>query len=522
MTKSTKQLCGFPLGTILIASSVLVLSCAGVGDEEEVSGEAQSPLILNVHNGADDVWTSTDRVNITYCIRPAYNSLGFADKYLRAVHEMYQATQAWERTAYVKFVHKSEYDATCSADSPVFFYVVRDGGRGDDETASAESFPPSSYYATHLAQMLWIGFGYDTLDRKVDKRTTQGAFFHELGHILGFRHEHIRPQASQPPYNYTPCLEPGSDPWRTITGYTKYDPNSVMSYGPPCGPLKDYALDATDKGAAFVVYPAPRRCEVWLGSTKLGQTTMAAPTSAADGEDKCKTYATSTFQKSGKLFATVERRSDHYRAIMLSSNSKPCSLTDSILLFTPGQGFRRPAEKLTYEALLGAVAFNPPDPWSDGKLAVTYGTEGAQRIAYLYDKTSGFMTNALSKNVSFCANDDSTTWGVVRAENGYQPFVAYTPQGDPLAGQLLPLVYGSYSLSIDGMGGDDWFAGGDGSDIFTDLTGNNGAFGYGGNDTFKLCNYDYVDCGSGSGDKVSTCKSDTTGTIVNCETRSTF
>jgi Ca2+-binding RTX toxin-like protein len=130
------------------------------------------------------------------------------------------------------------------------------------------------------------------------------------------------------------------------------------------------------------------------------------------------------------------------------------------------------------------------------------------------------MKNGLSKNVSFCGNDDSTIWEIVRGSN--IPFYAYTPQDGSVQGVLQPLSYGSYSLSIDGMGGDDQFYGGDGNDVFTDLTGNNSAYGYGGNDTLRLCNYDVIDCGSGSGDKAYTCKSDTSGTITGCETRSTF
>jgi hypothetical protein len=50
-----------------------------------------------------------------------------------------------------------------------------------------------------------------------------------------------------------------------------------MHYGVGgCGPLKDYALTATDKAAAHQVYRSPARCEVWLGSTQLGQTIPAS------------------------------------------------------------------------------------------------------------------------------------------------------------------------------------------------------------------------------------------------------
>jgi hypothetical protein len=163
---------------------------------------------------------------------------------------------------------------------------------------------------------------YDTLDRSVDQRTSRGTFAHELGHILGFRHEHIRPEALQPPFSYDCFDEPvseGYDPWRTIPGATQYDPESVLHYGTGrCGPLRDFALTDTDRAAAHLVYESPTRCEVWAGSTQLALTEIAAPTSAIDGESSCATFA-SAQQRDGLSHATVERHPDHFRAIMLES-----------------------------------------------------------------------------------------------------------------------------------------------------------------------------------------------------------
>jgi len=48
--------------------------------------------------------------------------------------------------------------------------------------------------------------------------TSQGVFRHELGHVLGLRHEHIRAPG-------TFCTEDSS--WR---GVTAYDSASVMHY----------------------------------------------------------------------------------------------------------------------------------------------------------------------------------------------------------------------------------------------------------------------------------------------------
>jgi hypothetical protein len=75
-----------------------------------------------------------------------------------------------------------------------------------------------------------------------------GVLRHELGHVLGFRHEHIRSQA------------PPSCPDETLNDtldLTQYDPQSVMHYF--CGGVgsKELAITETDRIGAQVVYGPP-------------------------------------------------------------------------------------------------------------------------------------------------------------------------------------------------------------------------------------------------------------------------
>jgi hypothetical protein len=62
-----------------------------------------------------------------------------------------------------------------------------------------------------------------------------GVLRHELGHVLGFRHEHIRSEA--------PAVCPGEPTFDTIN-LTRYDPRSVMHYF--CGDVGDKELKITD------------------------------------------------------------------------------------------------------------------------------------------------------------------------------------------------------------------------------------------------------------------------------------
>jgi hypothetical protein len=303
-----------------VTTILAVMGCTGESGEQNASlspGRSESALILNLYEGADDVWTPSERVDITYCV-----STRFGEHHARAVQEMSEAARGWEDAAYVQFIYQSEYDSDCAyPDAPVMFTVeLIFLGTGE---AGAESFPPSY---VHSGQFHWLGIAlpaYDSLDRSLDLRTSLGAFTHELGHILGFRHEHIRPEATQPPFSYDCFDEPvseGNDAWRAIPEVAQYDPNSAMHYGTGrCGPLKDFALTDTDRAAAHVVYPSPARCEVWAGPIQLAVTDIPPPTSAGDGESRCEAFAINDQQRDGLTYARVERQPDHFRAILLES-----------------------------------------------------------------------------------------------------------------------------------------------------------------------------------------------------------
>ena len=76
-----------------------------------------------------------------------------------------------------------------------------------------------------------------------------GGLRHELGHVLGFRHEHIRSGA--------PPACPQEDTFDTVD-LTQYDPQSVMHYF--CGGVgsPDLAITEVDRKGAQRVYGLPR------------------------------------------------------------------------------------------------------------------------------------------------------------------------------------------------------------------------------------------------------------------------
>lgn len=183
---------------------------------------------------------------LRYCVLRA--SFPTADAYERAVEGMRQATQAWQDTCGVEFAHAAQHDVhddvAASPDSiaPDLLFTVRFIDAGGEFIAAAffPTYPPArrrvlidpSYYADNLT--------FDPV----------GVLRHELGHVLGFRHEHIRSGA--PALCPDEAAEAG-----TIIDLTAYDPKSVMHYF--CGGVgsRELAITELDRAGAQRVYGPP-------------------------------------------------------------------------------------------------------------------------------------------------------------------------------------------------------------------------------------------------------------------------
>lgn len=193
-------------------------------------GTHQDKLIVNRVNGADDKWSSSVAMNITYCISQS----SFGSRYSAVVSAMSSATGAWESAARVNFVHASQYDGSCNKNSPTVFNVRQVcTGR-----YLARAFFPSNNRAGREILIDCTSFG------NIKPWSLTGVLRHETGHTLGFRHEHTRPESGT-------CFENTS--WRALTAY---DSSSVMHY-PQCNGTQngDLVLTNLDKAGAGALYP---------------------------------------------------------------------------------------------------------------------------------------------------------------------------------------------------------------------------------------------------------------------------
>jgi hypothetical protein len=197
-------------------------------------GEVQKGIVNRV-NGVDDVWTSTNKLQLTYCVANEFGA-----NQTRAINEMAAATSAWQSVASVRFVYDPTQNASCNSGNMNIKIPVRPWSSG----GACAFFPSGGGCVTRTLVMDFNDFDTDPFwATNAPNLRTVGVFRHELGHVLGLRHEHTRPESGT-------CFEDSS--WRALT---PYDQASVMHY-PYCNGLltSDQSVTVLDGLSAISLY----------------------------------------------------------------------------------------------------------------------------------------------------------------------------------------------------------------------------------------------------------------------------
>lgn len=181
-------------------------------------------LIVAVVQGRDDKWSAAERKKVTYCVSDRFGARKAA-----VVASLASAMAAWENVADILYTHDASQDTKCDPKNSHITFDVRPTSR---QSYLARSFFPSSARAQRNILIDSTAFSVKA------PLTLTGILRHELGHTLGFRHEHTRPQAG------TKCYEDSE--WRALT---TYDSASVMHY-PQCNGTGDWGLTLTPKDIA--------------------------------------------------------------------------------------------------------------------------------------------------------------------------------------------------------------------------------------------------------------------------------
>ncbi len=184
-------------------------------------------LVVNTVGGFDDVWSGSQVGNLTYCVSDDFGSLKST-----IVAAMDGGAALWEgASGAVDFIYDSSQDSNCTTSNDAVLFPV-------------EPIETSEY----IARAFFPSSPDSEMNVLVDDSITSSGWppanimGHELGHTLGFRHEHTRPESGA-------CFEDNN--WRPLT---PYDSDSIMHY-PQCnGTSSDLGFSALDGQGVAALY----------------------------------------------------------------------------------------------------------------------------------------------------------------------------------------------------------------------------------------------------------------------------
>ena len=196
-----------------------------VGPETQNDG-----LIVNTVGGADDKWSNAQVGNLTYCV-----SNKFGTRKADIVNAMNGGAALWEgASARINFVYVPAQDASCTTRNNAVLFSVEPVQTS--QYIARAFFPSTSKRSRNVLvdDSIWTSGSW----------TPANILGHELGHTLGFRHEHTRPEAGT-------CFEDNN--WRPLT---PYDSKSIMHY-PQCnGGSSDLEFQPSDAAGVRALYGA--------------------------------------------------------------------------------------------------------------------------------------------------------------------------------------------------------------------------------------------------------------------------
>jgi Dual-action HEIGH metallo-peptidase len=212
-----------------MAPGSLAAGIANVGPEPD------SGALVGITTQGGKIVRWREGLTLTYCVLEG--TFSGQDRYTFARDNMQAATADWQEICGVQFRHRTELDQSPGTQNPGVLFTVR-------EIDANGAFIASAFFPTdpRNRRRVLIDPSYFSDSLSFDQ---VGVLRHELGHVLGLRHEHIRSNA--------PAACP-DEPLFGTTLLTEYDPRSVMHYF--CGGVgtRELLLTELDKLGAQKLY----------------------------------------------------------------------------------------------------------------------------------------------------------------------------------------------------------------------------------------------------------------------------
>lgn len=154
------------------------------------AAEAGHRLIVDTLKHKRNVWSRQRARNLTYCIDRA----SFGAYYPQIVQAMNVAAGDWESAANVNFIHEAAHDDNCTKRNDAVVFHVR-------MVSAPRDFFAYAFWPSQDRPQRRVVFHVDAFNYQLTQpETIFGITRHELGHTLGFRHEHIHPKAKPKGY----------------------------------------------------------------------------------------------------------------------------------------------------------------------------------------------------------------------------------------------------------------------------------------------------------------------------------
>lgn len=228
-------------GDLLLDEDELLIHAQELDVKERVfklshypSSSSNDKLLGIVNNGKLVRWAPG--FILTYCV---LKSTFQNEKHYKIVRKnMLAATKDWEETCGIQFKHISALDKSNSIKPEGVVFTVRG-------IQANGAFIASAFFPTYPKNRRKIRIDPSYFKTSFNKI---GVLRHELGHVLGLRHEHIKNGAP------ADCLDESQENTKSLS---KYDPKSVMHYF--CGGVgsKQLSISQLDIKGSQKLYGPP-------------------------------------------------------------------------------------------------------------------------------------------------------------------------------------------------------------------------------------------------------------------------